>query len=161
MLMRDRYDYLVMSVGANDLLTDTLIKGWYLRQKVRAPVLAQLLSNLSLAGTGVFYRTSTHVCKKWRGRKNQHLQQSNHLIKTYLKAANIRVLDTFKWTADCYGYEDVVHHSRVSMDHVLVWASLICPAVREFVTANCVNATAFLYDAIGGPPRTHLFDNSE
>ena len=150
-LTRERVDYLVFNVGSNDVLDGTLRKGWYRRQKSKAPMLAELMANISLGGTDIYYRTSTHVCKHgWGKTKEQYnflLRQSNHLIKYYLQLPLLTTLDTFKWTKNCFGYEDFVHHSKASIDHVLAWASFVCPRVREFVLANCTNATIFYKDA--------------
>jgi hypothetical protein len=73
----------------------------------------------------VFWRTNTKLCypTPWvhptTDEANVLLQESSAMIVAAIKdIPGVHVLDGWAWTEDCVGYEDFIHHSSRTVEHI-------------------------------------------
>jgi iron only hydrogenase large subunit-like protein len=69
---------------------------------------------------------------------NDLLQQSNEYVRQHVEGVpGVHVLDGYRWTEDCQGFDDDKHHSKAALDHVLIFLSHLCPGVQHLVQKHC------------------------
>ena len=145
------FDLIIGNMGSYEIFEP---KRFHNRKNTWAKQLKKLSNLLSTipCQTKFVWRTSTRLCPGV-GKKthcgefcNYFMQESNIIISNELLINSpwVQVIDGYQLTHDCFGYNDHVHHSMLTIEEILMSLVEFCPDIIKPLELACPHMCAFI-----------------